>query len=107
MEAIDVDRFFIDIKHNEKEAIEDDELLCDINQIEFENLLSQLIKIFNYESKIIDLIFPVTVPMMYKVSEELILNQLSDRFGSIILKSKQNRTYLYIVPYLYNLIREN
>lgn len=102
LEALNIQRFFIEVEQKDLEDVAQSFL---INQPEFESLMRQLVKIFNYESKIIDLIFPVHVPMMYKVSEELILNQLSDRFGSLIEESKLKRIYLYVVPYLYNLIR--
>ncbi|EGV63295.1 F-box protein: endocytic membrane traffic, recycling ReCYcling 1 [Yamadazyma tenuis] len=81
-----------------------EELEYELNSSRFNELMNQLITMFNYESRTIDLIFPKTVPMMYKVSEELILNQLADIFNRLIEASKGKKLYLSIVPYLYDKI---
>lgn len=72
-----------------------------INDQRFDEFVSELADIFNEESRIIDLMFPQTIPMMYKVSEELISNQLNELLMAIIDESKQRHAYLTTLPYLY------
>lgn len=99
LEYIDSNKFFT-------EEIADDNIATNqLNVPAFENLMNAIVKIFNYEATIIDSIFPNSVPMMYKVSEELILNQLAERFNALIDASKSKKLYLAIVPFLYNIIR--
>ena len=49
-------------------------------------------KVFNQQSHIIDLIFPQSIPM-YKVSEELISNQLSELL-MLLIESLKNLDYI-------------
>lgn len=72
-----------------------------VNDERFELFITELAAIFNEESRIIDLMFPQSIPMMYKVSEELISNQLNELLMAIIDESKQKNAYLITVPYLY------
>ncbi|CAH6718819.1 recyclin-1 [[Candida] jaroonii] len=101
IESIDVDKFFIE------EAQEDGNMSFKLAFGEFDGLMKELVVIFEHESRIIDMVFPQTIPMMYKVSEELILNQLGDRFNSLVESSKPKSLYLAIVPYLYKQLQTN
>lgn len=75
-----------------------------INEEAFTGLTQELAHVFNEQSHIIDLIFPQTVPMMYKVSEELVSNQLAELLLILIEGSKKPGLYLTLVPYLYEKI---
>lgn len=90
-DGVDTDQYFTKTETGHK-----------LNAQAFDDLASQLVQIFNYESKIIDLVFPNSVPMMYKVSEELILNQIAEIFTSLIDASKLVGLYLELIPYLYS-----
>lgn len=63
--------------------------------------ISDLAKIFNQLSYLIDLVFPTTIPMMYKVCEELIQNQLMDLILSLIEQSKKQKAHLMFLPFFY------
>lgn len=63
--------------------------------------ISDLAKIFNQLSHLIDLVFPTTIPMMYKACEELIQNQLMDLILSLIEQSKKQKAHITFVPFFY------
>jgi recyclin-1 len=67
----------------------------------FDQLVSSLADLFNQQSAIIDLIFPESVPMMYKVCEELVANQFAELIMILIDFSKSKNLYLQAVPYIY------
>ncbi|CAH2351225.1 recyclin-1 [[Candida] railenensis] len=78
-----------------------------LNLQAFENFTLDLAKTFNNEAAIIDLVFPEDTPMMYKVSEELISNQLMELIMILISTSKKKGCYLILVPTLYNYLINN
>lgn len=67
-------------------------------------LIQEIAHIFNKQAAVIDTIFPQSVPMMYKVCEELISNQLKELLMILVDASKPKSLYLTIVPYLYESI---
>ncbi|KAI5964172.1 RCY1 [Candida pseudojiufengensis] len=73
-----------------------------LNEDEFNKLITNIANVFNEQSKIIDKIFPQSVPMMYKVCEELISNQLNELIMVITESSKKYGLYLKVIPYIYN-----
>lgn len=73
-----------------------------LNEEEIEKLVVQISAIFNKESKIIDLVFPQQIPMMYKVCEELISNQLKELLSILFESAKERGLYLTIIPYTYS-----
>lgn len=101
VESIDVEKFFVE------EIQETGITTFKLSFSDFDKLMKDLVVIFEHESRIIDIVFPQTIPMMYKISEELILNQLGDRFNSLIEYSKPKKLYLAIVPYLYRKLQTN
>lgn len=84
-----------------QEAVDDKQQTFALNQEAFEGLIQELAEILNEQSRIIDLIFPNSIPMMYKVSEELISNQLNELLMMLIDTSKQYNLYLIFVPFIY------
>lgn len=75
-----------------------------MNDDAFDELIGGISSIFNDQSTIIDQIFPQSVPMMYKVCEELVANQLTELIMIIIDYAKSIGLYLQIIPYLYEKI---
>ncbi|CUM68280.1 uncharacterized protein PRCAT00006002001 [Priceomyces carsonii] len=76
----------------------------DINLEELNKFKDELADLFNHQAEVIDLIFPASIPMMYKLCEELISNQLSEVIMLLIDASKERGVYLKFVPYLYELL---
>lgn len=72
-----------------------------INVDVLDRLIIDISDVFNEQSHIIDLIFPETVPIMYKVCEELISNQLSELLMLLIESSKKYGLYFQTVPLVY------
>ncbi|KAL6451209.1 RCY1 Recyclin-1 [Candida maltosa Xu316] len=72
-----------------------------VNIDAIDGLVSDIAEVFNEQSHIIDLIFPESVPMMYKVSEELISNKLSELLTVLIESSKKYGLYFQVVPMMY------
>lgn len=72
-----------------------------INVDVLDELIAQIADVFNEQSHIIDLIFPQTVPIMYKVCEELTSNQLSELLMMLIESSKKHVLYFQTVPLVY------
>ncbi|KAI5957798.1 RCY1 [Candida theae] len=68
----------------------------------FDKLIANIASVFNKQSEIIDKIFPQSIPMMYKVCEEIISNQLSELVLFVLDSSKKYNLYLNIVPFLYD-----
>lgn len=62
---------------------------------------TRLATVFNRESSIIDLVFPQLLPIMYKVCEELISNQLTELIMVIVLAAQERNCYLVTMPLLY------
>ncbi|QEL61562.1 hypothetical protein CJJ09_003709 [Candidozyma auris] len=72
-----------------------------LNEARLDVFIQDLANVFNDVSRVIDLIFPQTIPMMYKVSEELISNQLQDVILVLVSTSKERGTYFEMVTRLY------
>lgn len=108
VEELDVDNFFkvLEDKENPEQILNieepDKHIRYGLNPERFDKFVEDLAAIFNEEARIIDLIFPVTIPMMYKVSEELISNQLMELVMVLVDASKSRGAYLKTVPYLYD-----
>lgn len=99
-----IDFYLQKVLFNEKELITIDENLFDdtgLNPSVFNSLIDTIVKIFNEQSSIIDQIFPQSVPMMYKVCEELVTNQLTALIIKIIDFSKEKNIYLQVIPFVY------
>lgn len=89
----------------EEEKIDSIEKL--INNDGIDELIINIAKVFNQQSHIIDLIFPQSIPMMYKVSEELISNQLSELLMLLIESLKKFGLYSELVPMIYEKLTMN
>ncbi|KAG7661521.1 RCY1 [[Candida] subhashii] len=104
-EIFNLEKFEADKYYNKVEQDDDQEEqkkpVYTLNQEAFESLIQSIAEILNEQSKIIDLIFPQSIPMMYKVCEELISNQLSELIMMLIDSSKQHNLYLTFVPFIY------
>ncbi|KAI5967964.1 RCY1 [Candida margitis] len=72
-----------------------------INTVLFSELITNIASVFNKQCEIIDKIFPQSIPMMYKVCEELISNQLSELVLFVLESSKKHGLYLNVVPFMY------
>ena len=86
LENYDETKYFITKEGTELEGTEPEKL---INNENIDELIINIAKVFNQQSHIIDLIFPQSIPMMYKVSEELISNQLSELL-MLLIESLKN-----------------
>ncbi|KAF6069691.1 Exocyst complex component Sec10 family protein [Candida albicans] len=93
LENYDETKYFITKEGTEPEK--------SINNENTDELIINIAKVFNQQSHIIDLIFPQSIPMMYKVSEELISNQLSELLMLLIESSKKFGLYSVLVPMIY------
>lgn len=109
-ELFKVDEFFIEeeIKQDSNDETMATQIISKINDSQLDSFFMGLAKMFNHESDIVDVIFPHEIPMMYRVGEELILNQLSDVFSQLIneSKAKDNQIYLSMVPTIYYKLHE-
>lgn len=109
LEAFDVKEYFTEATNGVTQAPSDDESDEDskpetkwaLNEDKLDSFIQELASVFNEESRIIDLIFPETIPMMYKVSEELISNQLQDVILLLVSASKDRGLYFDMVTLLY------
>lgn len=72
-----------------------------LNEKRIDEFIDELASVFNEEARIIDVIFPQSIPMMYKVSEELISNQLQEIVLVLTTAAKEHAVYLEMVPTLY------
>ncbi|GEQ66930.1 hypothetical protein JCM33374_g593 [Metschnikowia sp. JCM 33374] len=63
--------------------------------------IDELASVFNELAHIIDLIFPQSVPMMYKISEEIITNQLQEVLLVLTSSAKEKGLYLSLIPMIY------
>lgn len=78
-----------------------------INTGLFDKLITNIALVFNKQSEIIDKIFPQSIPMMYKVCEEIISNQLSELVLFVLETSKKHGLYLNVVPFIYEKLTTN
>lgn len=109
LEAFNADQFYKEISDTRNDRLtdavnddKDNKIKYTIDFQKFDEFIVDLANMFNEEARIIDLIFPQTVPMMYKVSEELVSNHLMELSMLIIDASKSKGNYLQVVPYLYD-----
>ncbi|CAK7897042.1 recyclin-1 [[Candida] anglica] len=96
VQKLDVDSFFDENgQHLQTETLD--------------QFVESLATIFNKEAHIIDLIFPQSIPMMYKVCEELISNQLMEVIMVLIdsAKKKSSHAYILLAPTLYTYLTTN
>lgn len=93
LETFDADKYFV--QKGDKYGLNSEALKA---------LMVEIAHIFNKQAKVIDTIFPQSVPMMYKVCEELISNQLKELLMILVDASKSKHLYLSIVPFLYEFI---
>lgn len=75
-----------------------------VNQEKAVEFITELANVFNELAEIIDLIFPQSIPMMYKISEELITNQLMEIIHVLTNTAKQKGLFLAMAPLLYRLL---
>lgn len=73
-----------------------------VNVVKLDEFINELADVFNEEARIIDLIFPQSVPMMFKVSEELITGQLQEIVLVLSSVAKERNVYLEFAPMLYH-----
>lgn len=77
-----------------------------VNDDELRAMVASVAQLFNDQAAVVDAMFPESVPMMYKVCEELISNQLNDVFMALVDESKQHNCYFQAVPYIYRQFTE-
>ncbi|KAK6205455.1 F-box protein: endocytic membrane traffic, recycling recycling 1 [Scheffersomyces amazonensis] len=75
--------------------------IAEIDSVAFDQLVSDIAEAFNHQSNVIDMIFPQSVPIMYKVCEELISNQMTELMLTLIENSKSRGLYISLIPDLY------
>lgn len=73
-----------------------------VNVAKLDDFITELADVFNEEARIIDLIFPQSVPMMFKVSEELITSQLQEIVLVLSSAARERNVYLEFAPLLYH-----
>lgn len=78
-----------------------------INSQVFRDYISEVAETFNQQSQVIDRIFPASLPMMCKVCEELISNQIKDVVATTISIAQEKGLLLDIVPFLYELYQRD
>lgn len=78
-----------------------------INEPELDNFASELSTTFNDISRVIDQIFPQSVPMMFKISEEIISNQLQEITILLTNTAKEKALLLQLIPYFYSKLTQN
>ncbi|EGW31997.1 uncharacterized protein SPAPADRAFT_152318 [Spathaspora passalidarum NRRL Y-27907] len=67
-----------------------------------DQLVNQLADILNRQNSIIHRIFPPEIPLMYKVCEEIISNQLHDHIVVQIKQAKKCQLYNTFIPAIYS-----
>lgn len=111
LEAFSSDEFYTDtnlkliddkVDHDEEEDKEVLKPNWKLNDAKLDDFIKELAEVFNEEARIIDMIFPQSVPMMYKVSEELISNQLQELILVLSSSSKDKGLFLELIPHLYH-----
>lgn len=100
-ESFSAESFFspVDLLTLEKE--DEADTTYQINEKELDNFIGKLSAIFNEISKVIDRIFPQSVPMMFKISEEIISNQLQEVAILLTNAAKEKNLLLQLVPIFY------
>ncbi|RLV95171.1 F-box protein pof6 [Spathaspora sp. JA1] len=87
---------------DESEEEEGEEAFYNINEEAIENLLLKFADILNHQNVIIKKIFPPDIPLMYKVCEELISNQLHQLVVIQIKQAKKYQLYNKFIPFIYS-----
>ncbi|OBA22186.1 hypothetical protein METBIDRAFT_77647 [Metschnikowia bicuspidata var. bicuspidata NRRL YB-4993] len=72
-----------------------------VNEARVLEFIIELASVFNDLACVIDRIFPQDVPMMYKISEEIITNQLQDALSALTISAKRKGVYLEFIPMMY------
>lgn len=90
-------------KGNEEKENEEEEKKWRVNFEQLDSFIDQVAGLFNQEANVIDLIFPQSIPMMYKISEEIVSNQLQDVCLLLVstAKEKGRNAYFEMTPLLY------
>lgn len=88
-------------EESKAEAAQPEEPKWIIDEEKIDEFITELADVFNEEARIIDLMFPQSVAMMYKVSEELISNQLQEIILLLTSASKERGLYLDLISHLY------
>lgn len=104
IEEFQANEYFVEKENLIDTNSSEEDTSYDLNISLFDKFIEDLAKIFNNEARIIDQIFPQEIPMMYKVCEELIANQVMELFMALLDASKPKLMYLTLVPYLYQIL---
>lgn len=87
----------------ESEEVDTDEpATYSINQEKIDDFILELASVFNNLADTVDLIFLQSIPMMYKISEELITNQLLEVIHVLTSATKQRGLFTILTPYFYD-----
>lgn len=95
-DAFDVNTYF------RETTVDEERKLWEVVDEALDAFVKALALLFNQQSAIIDKIFPQLVPMMYRISEELIGNQLQDACLILVSAAKERNVYFVLVPLLYS-----
>lgn len=94
---------FFELKHPMPESeAPDDSSLYTINEARVDEFLQELTNIFNQLAATVDLIFLQSIPMMYKICEELITNQLLEVIYVLTATAKKKGLFSFMTPLLYD-----
>lgn len=105
-ELFSLENFYIypAIEEKESEITEEMDMKdvnATINETQVDEFIEELASVFNELARITDLIFPQSVPMMYKISEEIITNQLQEVLLMLTASAKEKGVYLSLIPMIY------
>ncbi|KAM9938774.1 hypothetical protein OXX80_001727 [Metschnikowia pulcherrima] len=100
------DEFFTESRPPQDSSVKGDDLndhsiSKTVNEDSIAEFVDELSSVFNELSRVVDLIFPQSVPMMYKISEEIITNQLQEALLVLTTSAKENGLYLEFIPRMY------
>lgn len=79
----------------------------EISASHMNKFIEELAFVFNQLANVVDSIFPQCIPMMFKISEELIANQLLRVLLVITTAARERHLYLQMVPALYEKLTQN
>lgn len=85
-----------------EDADADKPITYSINQEKIDDFVKELAAVFNKLAEIVDLIFLQSIPMMYKIGEELITNQLLEVIHVLTSTAKQKGLFTILTPCLYD-----
>lgn len=72
-----------------------------VNEAKVKEFVAELVSLFNQLAETTDLIFTRSIPMMLKVSEELITNQLMEVIHALTSSAKEKGVFSCMTPILY------